>query len=533
MTTPAKAKPIDKHITYLLLVLAVLGVLLILVSTSKYGAGCSTDCVHYVSTARNLLSGKGYFAYGDIPFVEFPPLFPTFLALTGLIGIDPFITARYVNAICFGLIVLISGLWLLRHIRSRILAVLGSLAILFSIPLIDICVMAMSDPLFIVFALLFILEMELFLSSGKSLPFFAAALFAVLACMTRYIGATVVLTGLVLLLIKRDITFTDRLVKGIVLTLICALPMSVWILRNYAISDTLAGGRESSSYTLLQNLYFALDVASAWFVPPSALVDTQTFSILPRYLQELLLLFTLPPLTRIAISIIFLLLIAWSFSFAVWRDQSHQNSLRFLRVMPMFCYLPVYTGTLISILTVIKVSQFPPISSRFLSPVFVPLVSLIFFAIDLILQVCHKHFSELNWSRLLIAGSSLLILYPFLFSGAMTINHIRKGAGGYSHISYHSSPTVSYLQENTLDGVILSNSPDGVYFLTGLPARLSPTSIEDALSLRESLASNGKNTYLVWFDDGWGRPLGVGTLASVFEIETVEAFSDATVYLVE
>lgn len=532
MTTAADAKPSDRRMIRLPLVLAVLGVLIILTSTSRYGAGCSTDCVHYVSAARNLLSGRGYVAYGGVPFVEFPPLFPTLLALIGLTGVDPFVAARYVNATCFGLIVAISGLWLLKHIRSRTLAIVGSLGVLLSIPLMDICVMAMSEPLFIVLALLFLLQMEVFLSSGKSLPFYVAALLAALACLTRYIGITVVATGLFLLLIKRDTPLTRRAVKAVSLVLICALPLSAWASRNYSVASTLTGTREPSSYTWRQVIYFTLDTATSWFMPPSSLVETETFSTLPEPLQGLVQFLTLPPATRIAVGTPILLLITGASMFAIWRGRHHLTEEGLLPVMPAFCFLITYTGTLMSIVGRMRVLHFPPINNRYLSPVYVPFWLLIIFAFHHIAQFSRDHSVKPTRGRLLAAGFAILIVYPLLSVGAMSINHIRNGAGGYSHISYQSSPMIAYLRKNPVDDEILSNRPDGVYFLTGLPARLSPTTFEHAVSLKNLLLSSTESACLVWFDDGWGSPLGVGALDCVFEIKTIKTFSDGTVYLI-
>jgi hypothetical protein len=70
MATLAGVRSFDRRMVYLLLAFAVLGVLLILISTSKYGAGCWPDCVAYVSTARNLLSGGGYWMYAERPFAQ-------------------------------------------------------------------------------------------------------------------------------------------------------------------------------------------------------------------------------------------------------------------------------------------------------------------------------------------------------------------------------------------------------------------------------------------------------------------------------
>lgn len=532
MATLTKAQPRNRQIIYFLLSFSVLGVLLILVSTSKYGAGCWPDSVAYISTARNLLSGNGYFRYAELPFVEWPPLWPTLLAFFGLIGFDPLDVARYINAIFFGLIVFLSGMWLLKHISSRALVLLGSLAILFSTPLIRNSAFMGTEPLFVVFVLLFILEVELFLSSGKPLPFFLAAIFAALACLTRYIGVTIVFTGLLLLLIKRNITVKNRLTKGIALILICTLPMIVWVSRNYMISSTLVGERHPSSYTLGQNIYFTLDTVTRWFMPPSSLVETSKFSTLPEQLQELLQLLTLPPATRVAIGILLSLLITGAFVLIIGRNQNRGKSTSLSQIMPLLCFVVIYTIYLVTSATFVSIDI---LTHRLLSPIYVPLVLLIIFMIDNILRFSHEHFSRQTLGRFLLVGSTLLlVVYPFLFSGWKTINRIKEGAGGYSHVSYRNSPLISYMQENPLDGQVYSNRPDYVYILTGIPVKFSPGSAEDALLLKEYLVSKDSNTYLVWFKDrGWESLPEIGEFDFMFDMEIIATVSDGVIYLIK
>ena len=89
--------------------LGVLGSLLILLATSRYGVGLSPDSASYIAAARSLLAGRGYLDYNGDPMVLFPPLYPTLIALGSLIWPDPIFVARYVNAASFGLIVFFSS----------------------------------------------------------------------------------------------------------------------------------------------------------------------------------------------------------------------------------------------------------------------------------------------------------------------------------------------------------------------------------------------------------------------------------------
>src|SRR5262245_17419589 len=116
------------------LALCLAGICLILIATARYGVGLTPDSACYISVARNLVAGNGLIPDTSVPFVEWPPLFPLLLALAAWLGLDPIVAARLLNALAFGLILLVSSLWMQRNIRSRLLALTGSVAVLLAVP---------------------------------------------------------------------------------------------------------------------------------------------------------------------------------------------------------------------------------------------------------------------------------------------------------------------------------------------------------------------------------------------------------------
>ncbi len=68
-----------------------------------------SDSTSYLWTARNIASGVGLViqnpAGGYEPAIWFPPLYPFLLSVPLSIGADALQTARWVNAIAFGLLV--------------------------------------------------------------------------------------------------------------------------------------------------------------------------------------------------------------------------------------------------------------------------------------------------------------------------------------------------------------------------------------------------------------------------------------------
>ena len=94
----------------------VLGIGAVLVATAHGGIATSYDSADYISIARHLRSGQGYVTYAGSLAADRPPLFPALLAAFAFIGIDPFAAARGINALCFGLIILVTGMWLRRRV---------------------------------------------------------------------------------------------------------------------------------------------------------------------------------------------------------------------------------------------------------------------------------------------------------------------------------------------------------------------------------------------------------------------------------
>jgi hypothetical protein len=113
----------SRFIMALCATVGVAGVGLVLLATGRYGAGLSQDSVDYVAAARNLLAGNGYLTHAGVPFIHWGPLLPTLLAALGWLGIDLWQAGWWLNALSFGLIVILSGSLYRRILRSSTLEI--------------------------------------------------------------------------------------------------------------------------------------------------------------------------------------------------------------------------------------------------------------------------------------------------------------------------------------------------------------------------------------------------------------------------
>lgn len=214
--------------TLFLIAIAVLGAGLVLARQVNHGVVLFWDSIGYIETARKLSAGAGL-VHGS----QAPPLFPMLLT-GGSFGVaDPWHVAGPLNAICHGLTVLVAGQWLRRRIRSRILAVWGSLAIALSLPLIHYASVLLSEAPFILFTTLALTRFNFWLDEPKRSTLLWAAVFTALACLIRYIGVTILLTLSVLLLFQRDTTPFIKVKRITGYGLISGIPLGLYMIRNY------------------------------------------------------------------------------------------------------------------------------------------------------------------------------------------------------------------------------------------------------------------------------------------------------------
>ena len=214
----------------------VIGTLIILLHTYRFGVGLDPDSVAYISAARNLLNANGLTLYDGRPYLLFPPLFPVLLSLVGVFGFDPADIAKYLNAILFGLIVFVSGLWLRNHISSRVLLALGIAVLLISTPLISVAARAWTEALFIFLAIMAIMEAAKSQKNGANRNLLISGTFAGLSFLTRFVGITVIGTCVLLILLNRDASPQRRIAKVSIYSITSAAPTFIWISRNFLIS---------------------------------------------------------------------------------------------------------------------------------------------------------------------------------------------------------------------------------------------------------------------------------------------------------
>ncbi len=254
-------------------VLAFAGLVLILLTTSRYGAGVSSDAARNLSTADNLLAGKGFVDLAGAPFILWPPLYPLIMAgLSLLTKWSVFQAAWFLNVFLYVLNIWLSGWWLYTIFSEKAsYAVVGALMVVLSRSTLRIYANVASEPLFATFMLLFFLAATGYLKDARRSALWPMFAFAGLATLQRYLGVVLIGVGGLVVLSKEGMRGALHALPPAVASI---LPISAWaIFHNEPVSGTLFGPRDLGAMLPLENISLSLTKILWWFIPRVSFLD--------------------------------------------------------------------------------------------------------------------------------------------------------------------------------------------------------------------------------------------------------------------
>jgi hypothetical protein len=489
-------------------VLGLCGIAIVLLGTMRYGAGVSPDSASYISASRSLLAGKGYLYPGGEVYTRWPPLFPTLLAGLSLFGLDAPVGSRILNAIAFGLIVFLSHRLFARCTTDRRLAILGTLSVLVSVPLLGVSSMVWSEPVFIVLVLLFILHMPGFLRTGNLRSLALVSVLAGLACLQRYAGVTAILTG-GLLIVSSMPRFSLRRRLGSLagFGVLSAAPLALWFVHNRVLAGETAGGHNGHVIRLAETwkvLISAGDVVSTWLFPTSFSNAAPWFG----------------PATIFG-SMILAIIVGR-------RRPSEPGDARCLQIWAAAIFGFVYFAFLV--LSGAGLSWIP--EQRHMSPMYVCFMAPIVVG----LEDGSRRLGRLLRNPRRARTVGILLCTAWLVCAGIEMNKtihrfIRRGPGAYSVPAWQETSLATWLRQHPLQGQIYSNVPDLVYLLTGDGVTSTPNRGADVTAWARRMS--GQTGYVVWFNRRIKEYLlHLPELVCRFELEEVASFPDGMVYRV-
>ena len=482
-----------RHPVLALVCFAVLGAVLVLAREVAYGMILTWDSVSYISVARNLLAGEGFTQFYGGYYRSFPPLYPALLAGASLGVFDPLAVAGPVNAALFGATVFVAGWWLCRRLESRLLALWGCAAVAVAWPLTRMASWAMSETAFILLALLALIQAEKFLEGGKRQALVAAAALTALACLTRYVGVSVVLAIALLLVFRRGAAPAEKARNLTVYAAVSLLPLCLWLWRNFLLTGTLTGDRGRVFHQLpeiLDGVFHALMRSAAVGLP-------------------------------LTLTIVSLLVagLAATWGFVQARPHLSPRDWRSFSVFGGFALVYVAFLTLVLMLGGAAWNGFDP---RYLVPIYIPLLLVATLALERLFRGLRadrvpdaKPLAKggaFLLSRLAMAALTAMLPLWLVYQGALNVNAIRganQGLGlGYARPKWAHSESLEYVRTAALGGALFSNDPAAASIHTDTLAKHRYIPCDESNHLRPRLTAAGTDgqVHVLWFhrpDSDW------------------------------
>ncbi|HXB30862.1 MAG TPA: hypothetical protein VNW49_13635, partial [Puia sp.] len=321
-----------------------------------------------------------------------------------------------------------------------------------------------------------------------------------LACLTRYAGVFLIITGLCLIFFNGAFTWRKRILDCVLFGSISFSLLLINIIRNLKDTGLAMGPRPRNDEGILKIMEYFGGVLCDWL-----LLDRK-------------------PLLAIALTFILLILFVVTILFNKNSKKSKYG----------FEYTMAVTGLIYCIFMIITSSytRYEQFTNRLLSPIFIPLL----WSFSCWISGFFNNISiRLKW----IYGILFLLITVWFLNVQVRADYEYydgvKDAGipGYREDPFVQSEIVQFLEKNknVFDPriPIYSNAGEAVYFVSGIAARQLPF-LDFPAQVQQYYTGN--NNYLVWFND-LDNP-SMPDLKSILQhknMVTVKEFPDGGVYL--
>ncbi len=500
------------HLSVLLLLLALLGAAGVIYATAL-GPGSSNDSVTYVGAARSLLQGHGYqaLAYDGTlaPMTHYPPLYPTLLALPGLLGVDPLVGARWLAALCMAANILLVGVAVYRFSHGALwAAAIAAVLTLASAAMTVVHAWAWAEPPFLILALLTWMLLDRYSVGKGRAGLWLAGVCMALACLTRYTGLALVAAAMLWVLWGGPGTLKRRVADALLLAALGGAPLGLWFARNLLVSSGLANRQIVYHPITREQLAEGLATLAGWLWPEQGAQAWAGWALIALF---------------VGVAVVGAVRLGR-------QSREREPDAALGRGAALGSLLPglfvlVYAATL-----VVSISLFDahtPLDDRILVPVFVGGLVCIWSTLGALLERAH-------WGSR--AAAALLGLALVVMAGQRNVAYVQRlhsNGAGYAATLWTQSALMRAVEALPPDTALISNVPDGIYILTGRPAAWLPYEVhagtrqpnaafgdEIAAVAAEYAARDGR---LVYFHAGtwrWYLPK-LDTLKQMTLLETV------------
>ncbi len=450
-------KATSDPILAVLLVVAGIAAAAILLAVTRWGIGVSYDSVFYLSAADNLVHGLGLSRLGGggeiIPLTHFPPLYPLALSIGGwLTSLSTSVVARWLAAILLACLVALPGFIVRKFTNSAAAGLASALMVLSSPVLFEVGAWAMSEALYLVCLLGSLWLLGSYVASQRWRLLLGAALLTGAAYATRYVGASLLATGLVVIWLADSGPWMVKLKRMLGYGAVSGLPAAIWMTRNILLT-----GLTTNRTLLFHPLGRAKLSEAAHALAGLVLPEGVAF--------WLRLALTLAAITALG----FFWLLTWLRAERPL-PRAWDAASQLAGVLAVHAFL--YGGLLLVSLSFLDAST--RLDDRILSPLWLTTLVLAGLALGRWLSAGVRS----AWAKWVVAVLGL----GLVFSGSMRTWDQAQSAYasglGFNSRGWVTSPTVAWVRALDPSASLTSNEAFPLYYLTGRPVYWAPEAID-------------------------------------------------------
>jgi hypothetical protein len=282
-----------------------------------------------------------------------------------------------------------------------------------------------------------------------------------------------IIVGAFAIILKNKLKVKNSIYHLLVFGAISAIPVMVWMYRNYALTGFLMGGSKPSSTVGL----FA-DINSILV----AIFNDFFYKVLPQQLNSMFLYIVIMAIVAVALIL------------KPSREYFKKNSV-------IIAYIFVY---LLSVIVARQVWSHDTMGTRQTAPIY---PYLLLFVISLI----HYGYNRIEKPKVkqVIYRAVIAVFAIFMIvqmSSSLLFYVSARHGQGYSSPSWRNEQGINWLQNNVCGNpVIYSDVAEGVGFLIKKPTQYLP-STEDSQAVDEFMGEMPDNAYVICFKEVYHRP---------------------------
>ena len=429
------------------LICAAAGAGLLFISMAQ-GIGVGGDATIYITSARNLLAGKGLGlinAAGDFRLIPyFPPFYSLVLAFLGLFTDNLPLAALILNLVLHAGLVFLITYWTICVSDNLFPGLLLGMLLAGSPIIIPAASWAMSEPLAVLLGFSGLILLEKSLVEDQRFAFWASAILLGLSFLTRYSSAAFIGAAVLLIFFFEGETWIKRFLRAFVYGLVSVIPMIVWLVIDFAKTSTVASRSMLSGKTA--ELWAAFlpkikHVFVLWILPDSLSATMPGFLV--TFISSFIVLFTVGCLAGSVYAL--------------------RGGTQYPRYARMFFLLSAMNLLYLLLIVFVSLNTYPPITinTRMLLPVYIANFWLIYLLFALFGEYNHRLSRTFVFNTALFLFTALCCYRGYRIASQNAIDGL-----GYNSTAWKNSETIAYIRENIPeDKTIVTNEETALLFL--------------------------------------------------------------------